>query len=122
MPDVFAGVKELETDLKAAGLRASIDLDRVNPPAVWVTIDRLEDFTGDGGCEVIVALWLVVPDQSDEKALRALQPLLDSTLTALDDLSLPYALEPITATRVVSPYPSGGADLPAYRVLTSITV
>lgn len=122
MPDVFAGLKELEADLKLQGLRASIDLDRVNPPAVWVTVDRLEDFTMDGGCEVIVALWLVVPDQSDEKALRALQPLLTDTLAALEALELPYGLEPITATRIVSPYPSGGPELPAYRLTTSITV
>lgn len=121
MPDVFAGLKELEADLKLQGLRASIDLDRVNPPAVWVTVDRLDDFTGDG-CEAFVALWLVVPDQSDEKALRALQPLLTDTLAALDALDLPYAIEPITATRILSPYPSGGPDLPAYRILTSITV
>lgn len=121
MPDVIAGLKELEADLKLQGLRASIDLDRVNPPAVWITVDRLEDFTSDG-CEAIVALWAVVADQSDEKALRALQPLLTDTLEALDALSLPYGSEPITASRIVSPYPSGGADLPAYRIITSITV
>lgn len=122
MPNVIGGLRELRDDLIAADLRASIDLDRVNPPAVWLTVDRLEDFTGDGGCEAVVALWLIVGDQSDEKALESLGVLLDATLAALDALSLPYAIEPITTARVVGPYPNGAAELPAYRVLTSITV
>lgn len=122
MPDVVGGLKALEADLKLQGLRAAIDLDRVNPPAVYLTVDRLEDFTGDGGCEVYVALWLVVADQSDLAALTALQALLDETLEVLDRLDLPYGLEPITATRITAPYPNGSADLPAYRVLTSVTV
>lgn len=121
MTNVFAGLLELEASLKLQGLRASIDLDRVNPPAVWITVDRLEGFTGDG-CEVYVALYLVVADQSDQKALRALQGLLTATLEALDALQLPYGIEPITATRILSPYPSGGPDLPAYRILTSVSV
>lgn len=123
MTQIIPGMKALVDQLTAgdAPLRAAIDLDRVNPPGVYVTLERLSDLTMDGGAEATLALYVMVPDQSDEAALTQLEPLLTVLLDKLDELGLPYGAEPIEATRVVSPYP-GGADLPAFRVTTSITV
>ncbi len=117
--DILAAMRQVRDQLQAGGLRATINLDQVNTPAVWVTLDRLDDFTGCGA-EAYLALYVVVADQAEELALAALQPQLDLLLATLDAHGLPYAIEPITATRVASS--AVGPELPAYRVLTSVSV
>lgn len=121
MLGLLPAMKQLCADLTESGLRAAIDLDRVNPPAVYVTLLRLDDVTLDGCCEAVLALYVCVADQSDEAALKQLVPMLATLIDTLDTLGLPSAIEPIEATRVVAPYATG-ADLPAFRVLTSLSV
>lgn len=105
--------------LNAAGVRASVDLGQVNPPAVWVVPESIDQWTGCAA-QLQVALYAAVPDQGEAGAVSALDGLLGRLLDALDGLSLPYGTEPIRAQRIATS--NGGPELPAWRVVTQLTV
>lgn len=116
--DIAGAVAELVADLRGMNLRASVDLDTVNPPAVWAVVEELDQFTGSSA-QARVALYAVVADQRESLALVALDGLLTALFEALDLLDLPYAVEPVRAQRIAT---ANGPELPAWRVVTQLTV
>lgn len=116
--DIAGAVDELVAGLRAQGIRASVDLDTLNPPAVWAVVEHLEQFTGSTA-QAQVALYAVVADQRESHAIAALDPLITAVFDALDALDLPYGIEPVRAQRVAT---ANGPELPAWRAVTQITV
>lgn len=112
-------VAALVDSLQGEGIRATADLAMVNPPAVYAVPEHIDHLTGCSG-QLQVALFAVVPDQNDWLALQALDAVVCMLFDALDDLELPYGFEPVRASRV--PTSTGGAELPAWRVVTQVTV
>lgn len=111
-------MRELRDQLRAADLRAVLDGKDLNPPAIWLTPDRVTDLTGCGG-ELHVDLWLTVGDQAESRALGALTPMLADALAVLEAADLPV-IGDIT-TELVMPA-SGGSPLPALKITTSLSV
>lgn len=108
----MAPLEELAAELIAAGVPASTNTERVNPPAAWVhasdlTFDRL-----NGNGTIAVEIDLIVPDQTSTAALTQLQELLGRTLEVVEPDG------PIELDRAVQL--RGGAQLPAFRVPVNI--
>lgn len=99
-------------------MRAVLDGEDLNPPAVYIAPDRVGDLTGCGG-ELYVGLWLTVGDTSESRAIKQLGPLLTDVLEVLDAESLPVT-EDIT-TELLQPS-TGGTPLPALKITTSLSV
>lgn len=112
-------VEALVANLNGAGIRASADLALVNPPAVWVVPELMDHFAGCSA-QLQVALYAAVADQNESHALTALDGVVCPLFDALDALDLPYGFEPVRAERIGTS--AGGAELPAWRVVTQVTV
>lgn len=118
MMDIYTPLKQLTADLNAVGIRATMDGQDLNPPAVYVTPGRIDDFTFCGG-EMEAVLYLVVGDTVESRALEGLSNGLTPLLDALEALQLPIT-GPITPETVLPA--SGGSPLPALRITTTLTV
>lgn len=118
MMDILTPLKTLTNDLVAAGIRATMDGQDLNPPAVYVTPGNIEDLTFCGG-EMRAVMYLVVGDTLESRAVAALSDHLGPLLEALAVLSLPI-VPPITPETVLPA--SGGSPLPALRIITSLNV
>lgn len=82
--DVIGPAQQVVDLLRAAGLNADTNTDRLNPPCVWVAHDRLEvGTTLDGAGDVHLSLFLAVPDHGYDRALTGLQTLLGTVLTVV---------------------------------------
>ena len=93
--------------LKAAGLPASVDPRDVNPPAVWVQLDRVAFDRFDIAWSGDWILWLIAPDAGTAPALRTLGALADQVWAVYPTITA-GAAQAITL-------PAGGDPLPALR-------
>lgn len=101
--------------LVAAGYRATVNPPDLNPPAIWLSAQRLGDPTLPLDMyPVVVDLYLIVPDTGIPNALRELEDLLGGVLeiiAASDHLTLES-----TALNETVTLPSSGGPLPTYRI------
>ena len=68
-------LQELVDDLKAGGVKAAEDLERLNLPGVWVQCTTIRHETVSGPPTLLVRLWLITGDKERRKALPALEQL-----------------------------------------------
>lgn len=108
MLDFITPLEQLATKITAAGVTASTDPTKLQPPCAWVHADKVEIVTLDDGIEMNVFIDLVVPNYAPPAAMRALGDLLGKVLTVVD------ADGPIELDRAVEL--SQGGVLPAFRV------
>ncbi|KQB84939.1 hypothetical protein [Corynebacterium oculi] len=101
--------------LTKAGIAATVDPPRLNPPAVWVTARRLgrSVLGACGGYAVVVDLYLIARDTGIPRALETLDGLLTHTIEVMDEHQWDMDSSALDETVTL---PSGGGPLPAYRL------
>jgi len=107
--DLAAAVAAVADKLTAAGIRSTPDLRDLNPPCVYVAAPTLAYRFGKGGADLTWQIVAVVPNSGRLAALKALSPLIDSTVTALGGAVT--AGRPVDVTAL-----DGGAPLPGYEL------
>jgi len=111
MVDIAAAAQSIVTQLKAAGIRATIDERDINPPAVWVK-PPIAAFRFGKGWDATWTLQAVVPDTGRNNSLAALGAMIDAVQAAMN-------WHAITANPVALLIPGGAAPLPAYEMTFS---
>lgn len=107
--DIDAAAGAIVADLRAAGIRATVDERELNPPAVFVAPPALTYRFGKGGWDASWTLSAVVPDNGRRPALAALGDLVTDVQAALSGR--------VVAGRPVDLFvPGGAAPLPAYEL------
>lgn len=113
-PGVGKALAAAVDTLTEAGVRASTDPAKLNPPAVYVVPVSAEPVTLAGEWEHQIDLVLVVPDAAPAQAYTQLDALAERCLEVLaqsdDDL-----VEPVNLV-----LPGSSTPLPAYRYRTPI--
>jgi hypothetical protein len=103
-------------ELRTANVRAVLNLAEVNPPCVWVQLDRVERRFLDGVAYIAQwNLWAIAPDARDMFA----------TLNLLDGLQLAVctAFQPESPVEAVPlQLPGGGDPKPALRLIVRTRV
>lgn len=110
---ILTAMNGVLAQLTAADLRASIDIAKVNPPAVWLTLAdvRPEFLNGDG--TVGLSLYLIAPNVAFADVVAILDQLLGD-VTAV----VPTEGDVTPVSLVIS---DGKATLPAWRVTVLAT-
>lgn len=109
--DIVGTLQGLVDALRAAEVEASQDPSDLNLPGVFVTLDRLTEFTLGGGCIVRARLLLLVSDRDHRRAVEALQDLYNATTAVVDPTG------DVEATTAALP---AGPDLPALMFTTDL--
>lgn len=81
--DIISPAQHAVELLRAVGISADTNTDRLDPPCVWVAHDRFELTTLDGAGDVHLSLFLAVPANGYEHEMPALQNLLNEVLEVL---------------------------------------
>jgi hypothetical protein len=104
-------------ELTAAGVPASVNVGEVQVPGAWVAATQLiPGRTLAGGATLVVQVYLVVPDTSDEtEALSDLGGLLDA---ALPVVPVDYTSDHGDAIFTNTTLAVGEAIVPAFRLTT----
>lgn len=102
--NIIATLQGLVDALNAADVEASLDPAELNLPSVFVTLDRITDYTIGGGGVVRARLLLLAPDRDPRRALEGLQALYDATIAVVDPMS------DVEATPATMP---DGSEVPA---------
>ncbi|WP_330182821.1 hypothetical protein OHB26_03660 [Nocardia sp. NBC_01503] len=111
--DVAALLDIVVSQLRAAGIRASVDPRDLNPPCAWVAARTVaHDLLGGGGT-VTADIYLIAPNIGVPQALKTLTGLLDQALTVI-------APDADTSLSERVPLPSGGDPLPAFRITVDL--
>ena len=88
--DILAGLDGLTVALNAAGVPASVEVSDLNLPGVWVGMDRITEHTLAGGGTLAARLLLIVPDNGQREAAKALSSLLaqvSAVVTPVGDIT-----------------------------------
>lgn len=101
----LAGVDDLVDELRAAGIRADVDRDKVNAPGVWVQPAGF-DLDTLATTRTAVRLMLIVPDKDPRRAYKALVDLLNKVTQVI----------PVRSAVGRSVLMSDGAMLPGLEV------
>lgn len=112
---VQAALDNLTAALVAADIRAALNPEKVNPPAVWVTLSELRPELLNGDGTVAAYLYLIAAGTSHSASLAQLDALLGDVLAVVDpeDVILPVS--------VVLPSAQGKRTLPSLRITTLTT-
>lgn len=111
--DVVGTLQGLVDALRAADVEASLDPSDLNLPGVFVTLDRLTDYTLGGAAGTVRARLLCLgPDLDHRRALEGLQVLLAGVQAVVDPTS------DVEATVAAVP---AGVEVPALSFTTDLT-
>lgn len=99
--------------LRAAGLRATDDISKVDLPGAFVYASSVSHEYLNGAGAVTVTILLIAPDSGMHNATAILSGLLDDALTVIDPDADTQLAEQIQL-------PSGGPPLPAFRVSVDV--
>ena len=99
--------------LAAGGIDATVEPPEVNPPSAWIAARRLDTETLGCRWRVVVDVYLIVPDTGIRYALDTLDGLLARALDALDAADLEIDGTDLDQSVTL---PTGGGQLPAYRI------
>ncbi|MCP2281066.1 hypothetical protein [Nocardia amikacinitolerans] len=111
--DVAAMLDGLAVELRAAGVRASVDPRDLNPPCAWVVGRSIAHELLGGGGTVTADVFLIAPDAGVPQAYRTLTGLLDLALTVLEPDADTSLSESVTL-------PGGGGPMPAFRLTVNL--
>lgn len=111
--DILTPLNHVAALINDAGLTASTDPTKLQPPCAWVHADRVRIVTLGGGIELSTFVDLVVPDYGPSRSLQALSALLGQVLTVLDPDG------PVELDRAVEL--AQGGILPAFRIPVTVT-
>jgi hypothetical protein len=111
-------LEQLAATLTDAGVRASVDRNKVNAPGAWITPATLDVTTLAGGGEVRVHVYLIAPTSLDDLGvLRTLGGLLE---VALDpDFGGLAPVEPVDCS-VGLQLPHTSTTFPAFRLTVDL--
>ncbi|MBF6483845.1 hypothetical protein IU431_06695 [Nocardia otitidiscaviarum] len=111
--DIAAQLEDVAAQLRAAGVRASVEPRDLNPPCAWVVGRSLAHELLSGGGTLTADVYLIAPDTGIMAALAALTELLDLALTVIEPDADTSLSESVTL-------PGGGGPLPAYRLTVNL--
>lgn len=107
------------TVTKGAGISATLDPPKINPPGAWICARRLDTETLPGFFTTVADVYLITRDTGIIPALETLDVMLEKLIDAIhnDD-----ALEIVSSALDESvTLPHGAAPLPAYRLSVNIS-
>lgn len=104
-PDIGSALEWIRTQLDGAGVRASSDPAKVNPPGAWLDATLAEPINLGDAWRISANVVLVAPDGAPAAAWRHLDQLVAKTATVLT------LVEPIEV--VTLQLPGSAAKLPA---------
>lgn len=87
MGRIEAALQGLVEALRAADVQADLDAAKVKLPGVWVSVDRLLDWTLSGGGMIRARLFVVVADRDDRRVLEALDDICALVFDVVDPMS-----------------------------------
>lgn len=109
--DILGALQGLVDALRASDVEASLDPSDLNLPGVYVTLDRIHDYTLAGRGVVSARVMLLAPDRDNRRALESLQTLYDDTTAVVDPTS------DVEATTAALP---AGHEVPALTFTTDL--
>lgn len=116
MAGVLGGLTELVELLDDAGLAATYDGARLNPPAAWVAAQSVDAGTLCGGGTLTAHVYLVAPNTDPRSAYRQLDAMLAIAVEVLPELTEETSVNESVALT------DGAAPAPAYRLTTTIEI
>lgn len=99
--------------LQGAGLSADADTDKLQPPCVWVAVDKLQQPYLDGGGDLDLSVYLIARATGYADELAQLQTLLDQALTVISpdgDIDLDQGVQ------------TSAGILPAFKIPLTVKV
>jgi len=99
--------------LQGAGLTADTDTDKLQPPCVWVAVDKLRQETLDGGGALDLSVYLIARATGYADEIHQLQELLDKALTVISpdgDIELDQGVQ------------TSAGILPAFKIPLTVEV
>lgn len=116
MESLPAALADLIDILGEFGIAATTNPGQIQVPGAWISPRELELTRLDGGGQVTVHVWLVVPDAEEDQALPGLWTLLDAALPVLDVDTTNGDTIQLAATLVVR----DEGPLPAFQITTTL--
>lgn len=107
-----AAAAAIVDQLRAGGVRATVDERDLNPPCVWVKPPAVTFRFGKGYWDAAWTLQAVVPDSGRDIALGNLGSLLEQVQDALGNVA-------VTAVPISLLVPGGSAPYPGYELTYS---
>ena len=106
--------------LIAAGIDASFDPQKINPPAVWVSARRLARPKLGGPADIVVDVFLITRDAGIDSAIRVLEEMLETIIEVVEDddrLELDWQDTDLGQSVTL---PQGGSPLPANKLANTV--
>lgn len=113
---IFDKLTEIESALRDVGLKATVDPRELNPPAAWVSANRVVDQTLCLDPAITVDVVLIAPDNGIRPAIQKLDEMLTLAMPALTGVC--SSIEDISLND--SAALSGVGSLPAFIVTVTI--
>lgn len=114
MGTISEEVTQVTRALHEAGLRATSDPGKINPPCVWVNLATIDHTYLAGQAELEIDLYFVTPDHGTLPAIRQLEQMISKARRVIDFTN------PLEAMPVAVPS-LGNTPIPALRTTITVT-